>query len=299
MKLIPYRILVRESNVPVGLDAIPMGKEDRNFIDILDDFCSYYQEEVAVYTLARKTMHVDDFEPANRKKTIHGTIKSGEYGREADFYNILTKKLTRRARTEDDAEEMPFFFMFSLPPGKNPKAGMLILQTFQTLAVKSLFEMFLKKYLKGLNERLTVSVNPLISTDVINKVKSADRILRLRFLKKEVPTGISGSHGVSSHLITEEHSFAVRRGRALELSKSLDDIKDSEYPFKRDVEYDIVKLELEDGGTRETITLKPAPKFMERKKINPQILTYSGGFPTHGSLLKEAEKYMGSLLKRL
>jgi hypothetical protein len=296
VKLIPYRVIVRESNEPVGLDAIPTKKGDMNFFDILDDFCSHYKEEAAVYTTIRKTMRVDEFTRENKKKAIHGTVKSGEFGRVVDVYNIETKELTRAARTVYDSEEFPFFFMFSLPPGKNPKAGMLIFQTFRTSGVKMLFEVSLKEYLKGLNERLTVSINSLISTDVIKKVGLADRVLRLRFFKKEVPKEISESHGVSNILITEEHSFAVKRGRALDMLKSLDDIKDSRYPFSGGVEYDIVKLELEDSGTTETITIKPSSRFIERKKINPKLLKYTEGFPTHDSLLQEAEKYMHILL---
>ncbi len=89
---------------------------------------------------------VTDLNVNKKDRIIEGIIKTGDYGYEAELYNITTG--ATRTRTKDDAELLPFYFLFYFPANKQADKGIALLQRIYPYGIKSLLNQSLDNYFK-------------------------------------------------------------------------------------------------------------------------------------------------------
>jgi|GEM_PF-2462214 len=303
-KLVPYFIRIKEkhSDKYLDLENIPKstgGKITLN--DVFNQFLSQYVKNIYLNDKERKTLFIDDVD--TNGDFISGIIKTGEYGYETDFYDIIQKKHIPSAKREEHSEERPFFFLFHQPKLRNPDIGVLILQKFKQFGTKTMLEEVLNDILYNTNPKLSIEIHPIINNDLMKKLKSS-RLIELRLIKRKIPKDIADKNLIENYEdVREERSFKVRWNRSISLknigARVEEALKNIEYPYT-EVEkerYDEVKLVVKSGESEETITLGDFPEFAESMSLDEKKLQLEKGFPTKETLLPYAKRYINTILE--
>lgn len=118
-----------------------------------------------------------------KERTIDGIMGSGKYGVIEDLYNVSTGEFRERGKSKDDAGEKPFYFLLNAP--EEMYAGTLIIQTISNSGIKTVFERLLNEYLNSSNYKITL--NPLISKELLKKLQTSKSIYEIRFIKRNHP----------------------------------------------------------------------------------------------------------------
>ena len=65
-----------------------------------------------------------------------------------------------------------------------------------------------------MNQDLTISINPILSTELLSKLEKADRIIALKLIKREIPKDCAEKVLLDNHKeIYEERTFRLKRGK--------------------------------------------------------------------------------------
>jgi hypothetical protein len=121
--LATYAVRIRARRSPDFLPLVPFhGTVGMDLVieNVLQRLSAHVQDELHQHLIRVKhhTRQGDD---------IVGVIEAGEYGYSADGVNVRTRKESFQ-RTPEDAELIPFYFRWSLPPGGD--TGLLLLQRY-------------------------------------------------------------------------------------------------------------------------------------------------------------------------
>lgn len=151
-KLIPYWITIREvKNPDKPWDQTRLQTYDRDFpynnlADYFEDFLREHIGEDNVHVDRNREKTFTVAEPVRRSgNTIEGRFKSGEYGRNADFWDVEEHERIEDARKENHAEEIPSYFLFHIPD-EDRSQGLLILSKYKRKGIKTLFrDLFLPR----------------------------------------------------------------------------------------------------------------------------------------------------------
>jgi len=304
-KLVPYAVRIRRkmSEDYVVLDKIPMSGGFVDFFKIFTDFLRSYTKQSYILQKDRKTLYVEDLTIKDEMRIVHGIIKSGEYGYEADFYDVKAQRRIPGARKVEHSEELPFFFLFHSPLAKNRDRGFLILEKFKNFGVRSVFGRSLQNYMKvNIDENLIVEIHPIIGEDLMKKLESADRILELKLIKKKVPKDVADKVLIENYEdVYEERSFKIKRNKNIFFKKMeslIETLKNVTYPYYevKGEKYDDIKIVIEEGKSQRTLSLGEL-KFRESMPLNEKTLKFERGFPTHDSLYREAVRYLNMILE--
>lgn len=306
----PYIIKLKERNTNnnYNLSSIPTENGNRSLFQILNSFFELYDDDAYHNDERQKTFHVHDIHTSDNT-ILYGRIKSGEYGYSGDFFNVEQNLLTPNARTVNDSEELPFYFMINTNlPLRNTDMALMILQKFKNFGTKSLLYAALKEYVEGLGNH-TFQMNHIISNDLMNKLNNVDRIVKLRLLKREIPRDTAEVHMINNYNdIAEERVFKIKNRREFDGIQFLNNLTHNElirrlrnvdYPYNEIEEehYDEIKIETQTGDSTDTIELSEQGKFREKFVINEEELNTENGHPTLDSIKPIGVRYMNRILE--
>lgn len=303
-KLVPYSIRVRKKNSDKNLDLSSLSVNHGNIdmFTVFEDLCNSYNTNTYNRQKERRTLCVINSKCIKTQKVISGTIKSGEYGYEADFYDTKIGKRILSARKEEHSEEWPFFFLFHLPKN-NKDIGFLILEKFKQYGIKCILTKAISEILGKYNPNLIVEINPLLNEKLLEALTSTDKLIEVKFIKKAVPKDVADKNLIKNYEdIYEERSFKIKRNRDLILkvkSGIAKAIKNVEYPYSeiKGEKYDEVKLITKKDGTTHTISIQDIPRFRECMPLKPKSSELEHGFPKEDFLHKMSKEYANRLLK--
>jgi hypothetical protein len=189
-KLVPYWISVREVEEPSSswnqteLHTNEPQFPENNLADYFYNFCEKYAEDVHIDEEEQKTFTVAT--PIERDgNTIEGVFKSGEWGRNADFWDIDEHERIEDAREENHAEEIPYYFLFHIPDIDNDQA-ILILRKYKRRGTKTLFSNLFRPRDRDIDVGdAYMDIQPHYSNEVIEKLDEADSIASVKFRGKD------------------------------------------------------------------------------------------------------------------
>ncbi len=187
-KLIPYWIKVREVEEPdsawdqTSIHTNEPAFPEDNLADYFHDFVSEYQESGDVYVDEEEQETFTVAPPVKREgNTVEGRFKSGEYGRNADFWDIDQHERIEDAREENHAEEIPYYFLFHIPDEDRSQA-LLILSKYKTKGVKTTFKSQFDVNTRDIDVGdAYMTIKPHYSDEVIDKIETADEVACVRF----------------------------------------------------------------------------------------------------------------------
>ncbi len=308
-KLIPYSVRIRKLKTKsfFPLDEIQSEMGIIDFFEFFDFFCNKHATSVYNLKSQKRTFTTEIAESNSKKRFIYGTIKSGEYGISTDFYDIDAKKIIPKYRLPSHSEHYPFHFFFYSPLGNIRNMGLLLLQTIENKGVKTVLHQNIRTWMEKRDKTLIVDISPMISTELLDKLEKSDRILEMRFIRKQIPREITSKLEIRNYKdIIEERSFKVKRNKSIQLTewikKLFKDTKEtlefkSPYLEILDEQYENVKIVFETNGIKSTLDLDKL-SLREQQELQEKRIKIKDGFPTMESTHPIALNYINQILKK-
>lgn len=320
-KLIPYWVSVREAdNSDRNWDQTRLQTYEPNFPN--DNLADYFEGFLKEYT-GEDSVHIDrdqdktftvDSNYWREGNTIEGRFKSGEWGRNADFWDIEEHERIEDARKENHAEEIPYYFLFHIPDQDKSQA-LLILSRYKRRGIKTLFRGLFDPRSRGLDVgEAYMDIDPHYSDNVLEKLEEADNIASIKLRGKEViPAREEYAAQQSIERYDEEISANLEIGAEWKLTpqgnqKSFLEMVKGLIPGNNDTNFDYGKIEQQDfdsanvtvveGESQLTFSLweEEIPMRMDVDSEEYGLDIY-GGYPTPHSLGCVARQLANDLMR--
>lgn len=320
-KLIPYWVELREFQEPRGSwDQTRIQSHDpkfpyNNLADYFSDFVQKYtgEEDVFIDEKREKTFTVQG--PVKRDgNTIEGRFKSGEYGQNADFWDVEEHERIEDARKENHAEEIPYYFLFHIPDQDRTQA-LLILSKYKRKGVKTVFQdLFLPRFRDMQTGNAYMDINPHYSDKVLEEINNADSIASLRFRGKGIIPAreeyadrnhiertnddISGQIDIGTELkVTPKGNQSAFRELVRSLLPSQEN-QNFDYGRLETDEYDSASVTVVEGESQLTFSLWEE-EIQMRMDVDPDEhdLDIYGGYPTPYSMGCVARQLANDLMR--
>ncbi|MEM2857271.1 MAG: hypothetical protein QW416_09240 [Candidatus Nitrosocaldaceae archaeon] len=287
--LAPYTVRAYINSQPCSrLDRIQLGSN--NVVDLLTLFYNYFNNlynNIVIVSNIQKVFNISRLTYNNRE--INALIESGEYGYEAELYDI-NNKVVSHVKKESEAELLPFYIFLYIPKAKNE--GILLLSRIKQLGIRKLLEDNINEYLSqsyGVNN-LKIEFNPIIDKELIKAYLDSGRICEVRFIRFGWSNDIVDVFTQQDHKENEgvaELVIKPKKGGGLR--------KDIDYNHieLRDFKYDAVKIEVEIDGRRRTIDITHN-KLRSYYDITESV-DYEKGLPTYESIDRIAKRLFRQL----
>lgn len=319
-KLVPYWIELREIQEPgTSWNQTSIRSHDPTFP--YDNLADYFYDFVSKYT-GDENVHVDEAnektfsvqEPIERNgNTIEGQFKSGEYGHNADFWDVKEHERIQDARKENHAEEVPYYFLFHIPD-YDPTQALLILSKYKRKGIKTVFrDLFLPRFRNIDRGEAYMEMRPHYSDRVLEELNEADSIASIRFRgKSRIPAReeyadrndiqrfgkeISGQIDIGTELkITPKGNQRAFRELARNLIPGQDD-RNFDYGTLDPDQYSSANVTVVEGESQLTFSLWQE-EIQMRMDVDPDEydLDIYGGHPTPHSLGRAARQLANDLM---
>ena len=297
-----YTIRITDKNTKENL---PLGafKRKGDLKRVLRRFLKERRAEYSVDGERQKLLRVQEFRTKGRR--ISGIVVTGEYGYEADLYNVDTAEVSYQ-RNNSDAEMMPFYFLMELPVQHDE--GVILLQRRSNLGIRTAFLRDFGDFFKERYPNLKISFNTLVPPELVNEYLKNGRLTKMRFIRYTIPSDRADAYDGLGHVEEEgtaEMVFTPRRGDSLSwLGRRVRDVLDGkreitelvEFP---EFEYENVKVELAVGGSRKTLDLSNTMKMNPYVDVTPDVKLGEDGHPEFNSIEDAALELLDSLGDKL
>ena len=287
-----------------GKENLPIGafKGGRDLKDVLLRFLKERRADYSIDDERQKLLRVQEFYTKGRR--VSGVVVTGEYGYEADLYNVDTAAVSYQ-RTRTDAEMMPFYFLAELPVQLDE--GVILLQRRSNLGIRTAFLQDFRDFFEETYPNLRVSFNSLVPPELLNEYLKDGRLTKVRFIRYAIPPDLTDAYDNLGHVEEEgtaELAFTPKRGEGIPLLGRVQDViggkrKVTEMVELPDFEYENVKVELYVGESRKTLDLSNVMKMSAYVDVTPDIQLGRDGHPTFDSIETVARELMSSLVAKL
>ena len=253
----------------------------------------------------KKLIKIDNLtvDDRNEDRTLCGIIKTGEYGFESELINVPEKSLSHK-RIVSEAEILPFYFLMSLPKGRDE--GIVILERFGQKGVRSIFLNSFNKYFTRMFPQFRVEMNPLVTKKLIDYYLNRGGLKKIRFIRFGMGKNIEDAYDRSDHEEQEGYMELIAHaergfGKYLPLKGRLKEYLKGDRELQRlielkeyNFEYDNIKLELEVNKRTRTIDLSDLYKIRAYYDITDGV-RMENGHPVFESIDKNARDLLKDL----
>ena len=309
--VVPYRIGLRKKGNKrkywglKDLQNQDSSLPDDNILDSIANFLDKYKKSPVDDGDLEKTFRVEKF---NRDgDVIDGIIRSGGYGYRTILRDIYTN--VEEDKVESQAEELPFYFVISLPETKrgstyeNNEILWIAFQQINGGGTKTLFYKYLNEYLIKSGTSSQLEINPVFSGEVLEEVLSSDRIKEIEFRMSETPDDVEEKYHLlegMSELEQRSQAFALKPdyGGSFERFRAMTrKIKNMDRSFAEVVDDSVedlkVRVENENAGTQTIDVLED--EISMKRTLKPRELRFDGGLPTTKSMAKRSRETINSI----
>jgi hypothetical protein len=272
--------------------AVDLSKIDgnRDMVDICWQFLEDRYDEPSHDSSSRKLIRVIKLDREKRSRSLTGLLQTGEYGFTSDLLDVESGEVSHK-RSSQEAEMIPFYFLFDIPPGVDE--GIVILQRFRTSGIrKILLEDFQKYFATKFGEH-KVEINPLTPESVLKQYSSDQcRITKARFIRFSLPSDLADLYGKQDHEEEEgyvEYTINAKRNRTLPIMSRLKEVLIGKREMNRLIEienfdYSNVKIEVDLNGNRRTIDLSNPKQLRAYYDITDKLITTEDGHPAYNEV---------------
>jgi hypothetical protein len=237
-------------------------------------------------------INLSTFKSDEKSRLLFGMIDSGIYGQASRIMDSNTLKFVYSKEAEE-ADLLPFFFLASIPHGKNE--GILILSRVGKDGVRRILEKMIVRLFRAVYPSFRMNFNPLIDGRIIKKIINNGIVQKIRFIKFQIPhdkiDGLDGGH--QEMRIDSEFSLSAQRlpvlHRLLSAFNPGQDVKNL-FEVKEMNGYDVLKVEVKSGKSLKTINLGNPSKVRNYIDISehPDLVRDAKQNPTFDSIYKIA-----------
>ncbi|MEH2465992.1 hypothetical protein [Nostoc sp.] len=259
-----------------------------DFIDVLYEYLSNVLPSLPINNQTGEVIKVTSIKKENR--TICGQFESGQNGYGSRLLNTVTDTVSYERNTLD-AELIPYYFLVRLP--SKVDKGIVILQRFNNIGVKTLFFDNFTQYLKAkISDEYILEINPLVPKGLIKEYING-RFIKLRFIKQGYPKDIidippdampddNEFDGESELILSAPKNgilpYHIRSIFSKNLDKFLssDDVSVGSIIEVKNFDYDNIKMQVRVGNSYKTINLSDMGKLRYYEDISGIDLNTNG-----------------------
>jgi hypothetical protein len=316
--VMPYRLGLREKGDTDNfhnLTKLQLADDTLDFptiFDYFEDFLNHYSGGLDTNSEKQKTFAVEDFHIDRNANVVEGLVTTGDYGYTAELKDVNTGSTTHQ-KDIDEAEVIPYYFIFHLPKTKSDKLydkghkGIMVFQRFNGRSFKTAFtSRFLKRYVKADTqaEETKLEMRPVTTQAVLEKVIDASRVTEAEFDVEKVPQTndkqvqlIEGLDSADS----ERQSIVWKPkwgGSLIGLQKKAKQLQKKDGSFAEVVEDPVedltVTIENKDGRAESFSLLEDELKM--NKNLDPDQGHLKGGHPKPEYVSSEAQKMVNQVI---
>ncbi|MFC7070613.1 hypothetical protein ACFQL9_13245 [Halobaculum lipolyticum] len=281
-----------------------LGAEVDTFVDLFEAFCGHHEEELRdlgeeFEQIQNKTLAVSE-DWASSNTVVEGTMFLGNYGVKRSIADRRSGDRREDGRDYDDSEEKPLYFLLYVPQ-QSPRTAYFILERSRRYGVKGPFHIALRQWIHdNYSDDVNVRMTPVTTTDIIPRIRSADRTVRLRLEKAGGPGERHAAFGelFEHEEMNEAIEFRAKGGDDMDLAVDTleawhtDD--DRSFEVIDDESYDNVKLTVEENDSEETISLTKGETEL-RKNVDLSEIAAEGDIPLLPEISRRAHGFLSTV----
>jgi hypothetical protein len=235
---------------------------------------------------------------ANR---LYGRVLCGGFGYTAELVDVKTQK-RRYGRRTLDAELVPLYFSFEMPPRRT--AGAVVLQRFGTTGVRSLLSTGLSDYVAVHAPEYIISLRPQLPAEVLQALLEGG-LKGIEMITFKVPRDVTDAVHTEEYEAEEAYlvqEIRARRGRFLRKPQWLRDLAQRrisafELSEHMDSEADVIKVHIDYNGSVRTVDFNRLDRLRPYLDVTEEV-EITQGHPTFGSIDKLAKDVSSEMLRR-
>lgn len=265
--------------------------EGRDLFSDFLDFLATFRTKSSLDERRKEIFTVKDYAICGR--LAKGIIETGEYGYESSIYDVENNQETYR-RKPNEAEMLPFFFVFCAP--RNANEGIIgLLRVGQKGIQTNLYTAFYS-YFAEKHRTFRIEINNLVPNNVIDQLLDKGFVRSIRLISYRIPQSVEevfyepqrevrGSIEVTLKAGRKEYIPAGQRLREL-VSKERTITNFVEIPGFEPQE---IKVDFDINGKKRSINLANIGSFRPDYDITDVIEIAPNGHPTFDSLDRATE----------
>ena len=301
-----FRVVSKKRNIVLDEDQEDGTKSKTP--DIFQELSTYLAKISSDYdhnSDIKKLMKIDNLiiNPDDNR-CLSGIIKTGEYGYESELIKVPEKLLSHK-RITDEAEMLPFYFLISLPKGRDE--GIVILERFGQKGVRRIFRDSFNKYFSRMYPNYRIEMNPLVTKKLVDYYMNHGGLKKIRFIRFGMGKNIEDAYDRKDHEEKEGYMELIAHaerglGKYLPLKGRVNEFLSGKRELKRlielqeyNFEYDNIKLELEVNKKSRTIDLSDLYKIRAYYDITDRVRMSENGHPLFDSIDQNAHNLLDDL----
>jgi hypothetical protein len=294
-----YSIRIRQRNKKDAfLDCRNFdGKNNlKDFIDnLLTSWNTIVKNDESKQMFSVKTIDIDG-------KYTSGIIDTGEWGFESTLYDIDKNEVTHN-RKNNEAEMLPFFYLYGFPEKKNK--GFLLLERFGNLGIRKFLCDKISAEFRKKFPGLEIEFNAEIMEELAREYLENGRLIKIGFIKYDIPSDFADyvAEGASEEIAYSEYSIHAKRSGSIPFKDDIKKMFGKKTDLKRTLEiksfeYDTVKMNLEINGQKRTLNIDDLANIRSYINIDNDVRKMENGHPEYASILEIAKNLYEELDRR-
>ncbi len=250
----------------------------------------------------KKYLKTTGLEINQNERIISGVMESGIYGLTSNLKDVDTDSVSYK-RKANDADVLPFFFLFSIPKGRDE--GLVILQRLGQYGITMNIGGFFEKYFRKKHSGYGIEINTLVTDELVKRILEKSTIKKLRCVKYSSSTdrfdGLDGDHKeISGNIEISLSAYSIPlKERLTSFFNNKTDLENLIELKDFNFSYDTIKLEVEENGSIRTLDLGNFRKLRNYIDVTDLVSRNSDGNPEIKSIRKVSLDYSKDIIKRL
>ncbi|MDS0261890.1 hypothetical protein NDI56_21015 [Haloarcula sp. S1CR25-12] len=320
-KLIPYKVQLHRQGEPDDLwNLQDLGQYETHiqrditsmesgstpvdadtFAELFTAFCD--EQEGSLADLGERfdqfdnvTLEVSE-EWAADEQVVEGNLYLGNYGVARNLVDRQSGVRQERGRDVDTSEEKPLYFMAYMPRG-NPTTAYIILERSRRYGLKKPIHWAFADWVQNAYaDELGVSMKPVTTPAIFEKLEDADRTTRLRLEKERRPADLHDAFGPVFDQSEMRQAIEFRPSSGGDMGVVVDELRawyeseDDAFEEIDGVAYNNVKLTVETDGSEETISLTKGEAPV-RKTVDLDSVAEEADLPVLSEMSRTAHGFL-------
>jgi hypothetical protein len=197
----------------------------------------------------------------DKDRILDGTFSVGQSGYGSVIKNTTSDKEEAFKRTTKHAEFIPMYYRIN-SNASDPTNCVVMLQTFNKQGLKSIIDRRLKQEFLTKHPDYTLHFNRILTKEMAKKLFDESPIKKLRFVQRKVPKYLADkiNQGVQHHEGEIELVLKAKGENPFGLRAKVEEFLAGERKLQNiiefgDIDYEAVKVEMEVGGRKRTLSL--------------------------------------------
>jgi hypothetical protein len=259
----------------------------KSLIRVFDEYCTE-RKNISCNDGLKKAINIKTINTT--ANSFSGQLEMGNYGYSSHIKEISTSEITHK-KTKEEAEMIPLFFHGVVP--NDAYKALIALEKFRSFGCKTILEDDLNQFFREKDYKVKITLHPILPEKVAKQYLSRGNICRMRLVKHSIPKDIADVYKeeyATGKFGTFEYVINPKKNKYLPFKKDINKFLNNSIGLKNIIEvegidYDNIKVELEIGNKKRTISLNSISKLTGDIDISDEVEFEIDGHPKYNSIL--------------